>query len=207
MASPQKENGFTPIANEIMEAMAKHNFGFSKGQVFMAIIRLTYGWHKRSDKISISRICDITKLSKRTVIYTLQNLEAQNKIIINRSYRNHEKQINEISIQKDYHKWNDNSFALPYLRLKEKAKERSAKQYSSAKENISSAKQCEKVVQNNVKDMNSFAHTKETITKDITKERDFKNSSNLKNKKINIYGNTDPGAVGWVDPKKYGLGI
>ena len=178
MASPQKENGFTPIANELLEAMMKHDFGFSKGQIFTAIIRLTYGWHKKSDKISISRICNLTKLCKRTVIYTLQNLEAQHKIIIKRTIKNHEKQINEIAIQKDYEQWDDNSFAPPYAKLKLKAKDRSAKLRSSAK-------LIQKVVQNSVKKVNSFAHTKETI-KETTKDTLL-----LRNKGQVQYGDPD----------------
>jgi len=140
--------------------MARHDFGFAKGQVFLAIIRLTYGWHKKEDKISISQICKITKLSKRSVIYALQNLEAQNKIIIARSINNNEKQINKISIQKDYSKWNDNSFAPPYAKLKNKAKQRSAK-LRQVVQNTTPP-----LVQNSVKKVKSFAHTKDNITKD-----------------------------------------
>jgi len=168
MANPQKENGYTMIANELVEAMARHDFGYSKGQIFFAIIRLTYGWHKKEDKISISQICTLTNLSKRTVIYTLQNLEAQKKLIIVRTSKNREKQINNISIQKDYDQWNDNSFALPYLKLKEQAKIRSAKEY---KPMVVVQKNTELVVQNKDKNINSFAHTKETIPKkQYTKE-------------------------------------
>jgi phage replication O-like protein O len=162
MANPQTENGYTSIANELIEAMYKHDFGWSKGQVFMAIIRLTYGWHKKEDAISLSRLCELTKLSKRTIIYTLQNLETQKKICITRSSSNGVKNINTISIQKNYELWNDNSFALPYLKLKNEAKLRSAKLRSSAKLS-------KMVVQNPVKKVNSFAHTKETIIKDNIK--------------------------------------
>ncbi len=178
MASPQTENGYTSISNELVEAMAQHDFGFSKGLVFMSIIRLTYGCHKKEDKISISRICELTGLSKRTVIYTLQNLETQKKLTITRSIKNGLKDINSIAIQKNYEVWNDYSFAPQYLKLKEKAR-------SSAKLRRSSAKLSELVVQNPVKEVNSFAHTKETITKDNTKEIIHKNVLGFGNPEIN----------------------
>ena len=75
MANPQLENGYTRIANEIIEALARAMPGFTQGQIIWAVLRKTYGWNKKSDQISISQLCEMTGKSRRMVIYSLQNLE------------------------------------------------------------------------------------------------------------------------------------
>lgn len=46
MASPQKENGFTPIANELLDAIVK-SFSFCReSRAVIWIMRQTYSWHK-----------------------------------------------------------------------------------------------------------------------------------------------------------------
>lgn len=104
MASPQLENGYTKIANELMDALARACPGFSNGQVLMAVIRKTYGWKKKDDFISISQIMEITSLSRRTVIYAIQNLEAMSMIIVNRDGAGRSR-VNCIGVQKDYTLW------------------------------------------------------------------------------------------------------
>ncbi len=105
MASPQIENGYTKIANEIIDVLIKKCPGFSEGQVLFAVIRKTYGWQKKEDAISISQLCDMTKLSRRTVIYAVHNLEAKNMIVVKRKKIDLFNEINMIGFQKDYDKW------------------------------------------------------------------------------------------------------
>lgn len=110
MASPQLEDGHTLIANELLEALCRYCPGFSNGQVYMSIIRKTYGFHKKEDSISIGQIMEMTGLSRRSVIYSLQNLEAQKMITIERS----EHEVNSIAIQKDYEQWIPTAKCLSY---------------------------------------------------------------------------------------------
>ena len=49
MASPQIEDGYTKIANELLEAISKVNLSSYEFRVIMAIIRKTYGFNKKSD--------------------------------------------------------------------------------------------------------------------------------------------------------------
>ena len=49
MASPQKENGYTPIAHEILEALAKQLLSPDEWRILMIIFRKTYGWDKKED--------------------------------------------------------------------------------------------------------------------------------------------------------------
>lgn len=120
MASPQKEDGYTAIANEIMDALMKCCPGGSEGQVLMCVIRKTYGWQKKQDAISISQLSEATNLSRRAVIYAIQNLEAKNMIIVSRA----NSQINTISFQKDYELWRPDAVSEQWARQLQLKRER-----------------------------------------------------------------------------------
>ena len=106
MADPQLENGHTRIANELMEAFCLSFPGGSMAQILLAVLRQTYGWQKKEDSISISQLCEMTALSRRTVIYAVQNLEAMRMIIIKRQRgRGNKNLINTIALQKNYDLW------------------------------------------------------------------------------------------------------
>ena len=51
MANPRKKNGYTPIANEIMDALAliKKPSPY-EWNILMFLLRKTYGWNKKEDK-------------------------------------------------------------------------------------------------------------------------------------------------------------
>ena len=51
---PQLENGYTKIANELLEAIAAIRIPGEAMQVLLVIIRKTYGYCKKKDAISIS---------------------------------------------------------------------------------------------------------------------------------------------------------
>ena len=161
--TPQLENGFTMIANEIVEALAKAMPGFTEGQILFAVLRKTYGWHKKEDKISISQLVAMINKSKRMVIYALQNLEAKKIIFIKRETLHGEKQSNIISFNKNYLQWVVQNLAPQVEKRRQHDKISSARRRSSARLG-------KKVVQDSVKNIQSLAHTKETIQKIITKD-------------------------------------
>jgi len=61
---PQKENGYTPIANEIMDALCSHRISGEERQLLDCIIRKTYGWNKKVDEISLSQFMKMTGMYK-----------------------------------------------------------------------------------------------------------------------------------------------
>jgi len=65
--SPQCENGYTRIANELLEALAKIRIPGEANQILMAVMRQTYGFCKKTDRISISKFIEITGLSRQSV--------------------------------------------------------------------------------------------------------------------------------------------
>jgi phage replication O-like protein O len=78
--SPQKENGYTSIANEIMDALAKIRISGEAMQVLMFILRKTYGWNKKVDIISLSQFIRGTGLKKPAVCKAINKLTAMNLI-------------------------------------------------------------------------------------------------------------------------------
>lgn len=81
MANPQKENGNTQIANEILEALCKKRISGQSMQVLLFIIRKTYGWHKKQDQISLSQFALGTGLDKPHIVRNIRKLLTQNIII------------------------------------------------------------------------------------------------------------------------------
>ena len=56
MANPQLENGYTKVANEILDALVKIRLSPNESRLLWFIIHKTYGWHKKTDRISISHV-------------------------------------------------------------------------------------------------------------------------------------------------------
>lgn len=80
MVSPQKENGYTPIANEIMDALMKLRIPGEARQVLDCIIRQTYGWNKKQDAIALSQFVCMTGQSKVHVCISLLKLKTMHLI-------------------------------------------------------------------------------------------------------------------------------
>lgn len=161
MASPQLENGHTRIANELLDAFCRLFPGGSNAQVLMAIIRRTYGWNKKEDKLSISQIQDMTGLSRRAVIYALQNLEAQRFITVQRQRgRGHANQPNTVSLQKNYDLWVVQRKGPQYE--KQLQKQRLKYQAQVVQGNQGSAKNEDQVVQGNDKGGADSLHPQKT---------------------------------------------
>lgn len=75
MASPQKENGYTPISNELLEAFLKYRFPPNTEAprlIWFFIARKTYGYSKKEDFIPLSQFQEGTGLPRKTVVYWLR---------------------------------------------------------------------------------------------------------------------------------------
>jgi len=96
MAKPQLENGYTMLANEIVDQFPRLNLTSNDWRVLWVIIRKTYGFHKKVDRIANSQILDATGLHKSVVSRTIKKLHAANIIFKNGKI---------IGFQKDYEMW------------------------------------------------------------------------------------------------------
>ncbi len=155
MANPQKENGYTPISNEIMEALARTRIPGEARQLLDVIIRNTYGYHKKIDWITTSRFMEATGLSNMAIYKARKKLKQMNIITISKKG---DSQYLNYCLQKDYHIW--------IL---------SPKKEVSPKKEIAYAKKGDRLSPKKVKNYLPKGETlkiKDIITKDtITKER------------------------------------
>ena len=71
MASPQKEHGYTPIANEILEQICKVKLNGTQLRIIMAIWRFTYGFSRNEHEMSIGFLAKAIDADK---IYTSKEL-------------------------------------------------------------------------------------------------------------------------------------
>jgi len=104
--APQKENGYTPIANELLEAIMLH--GFSKRQLLfiMALCRMTYGYSKKIDSLSGWQISKLTNIDSSDISKTIAELEKMNVIKTHDSGRySHGIFIKNIELNKYYDTW------------------------------------------------------------------------------------------------------
>lgn len=81
-ASPQLEDGYTRIANELLEALAMAKLTARQWAVLAVILRKTYGFNKKVDDMGLSQLAAATGIAKPHVSVALRELEARN--IINR---------------------------------------------------------------------------------------------------------------------------
>ena len=100
MSTPQIENGFTMIANELLEAILGGGFSHREQSVILAVIRKTYGYSKKEDDMSAAQIGAMCNLARPHVTATLNQL-AQRNVINKRPGRFG----TIVGIQKDHRKW------------------------------------------------------------------------------------------------------
>lgn len=147
MASPQKENGYTPISNEILEKLAQTQISGNDRRILDVVIRKTYGFQKKQDKISLSQFVLATLLIKSVVCRGLKRLQNMN-IIIKIDNNN----CTIYRFNKDFDTWK----SLAKLLMSEKALANMQMSVSNSA-NASLA---------------NLRHTKETTTKEtLTKEK------------------------------------
>lgn len=100
MASPQKENGFTPIANEIMEALVGAGLNGTELSVVLHVLRKTYGYGKKEDWISYTQFEKATGKARPNVWKSIGSLVTK-KILVTEK----QPQRTVYRLNKDYSQW------------------------------------------------------------------------------------------------------
>lgn len=72
--SVQTENGYTKIANELLEALARFRIPGEQRQCLDIIFRKTYGFNKKEDRISNKQFRKATGLNKSNVCRAIRQL-------------------------------------------------------------------------------------------------------------------------------------
>jgi len=96
MANPQLEDGHTRVANELMDQLGHLRISGNQFRILMVIIRKTYGFHKKMDKIANVQICEATGLGKSVVSRAMAELKEQGIITANGK---------SIGLQKNWELW------------------------------------------------------------------------------------------------------
>lgn len=103
MAGPQLENGFTQIANELLEVIMRTNFNATQLKILLCIIRFTYGFQRKSHYFSINFIANSLGVSKRTIGKELINLI--NADVLSEVEKYTAKKERKLQINKKYNQW------------------------------------------------------------------------------------------------------
>lgn len=103
MANPQKENGYTPIAHELMGAILVYSFTAYGLRVLFYILAATYGRQRKKAQISYGGIAKNVRFSRRNVIRACRKMQDENVIFIQKSCG--ERSANIIGVKKDYQTW------------------------------------------------------------------------------------------------------
>lgn len=103
MAEPQKENGYTPIANEIMDALCRIRIPGEERQILDCIFRKTYGWNKCEDAISLTQFMEMTGLKKPHIVHSINGLLLKKVILIAEKGNGF---VKVYKFNKNYDQWN-----------------------------------------------------------------------------------------------------
>lgn len=94
------DNGYLKIANELIEAITRHDFSKREYKILLAVIRKTYGYNKKSDDIARSQIIEMTGLESSAVRRSVRKLTEENVLL-----KQQGKYANNLGINKNYGEW------------------------------------------------------------------------------------------------------
>ena len=103
VANPQIENGYTAIANEILDNLYKLSLNGTELKVINCIFRYTFGFHRKSHKLSASFIARWGNCDSRAVKRALKKLQ-QDRIVI--CINSEQRGVTaELMFNKNYEQW------------------------------------------------------------------------------------------------------
>lgn len=117
MASPQKENGYTSIANELLEQLYRRRFSASQLKILLLVIRFTYGFNRKTATLSNTFIAAGTGMHEITVSKEVGTLLRDNVLKLYKKPSFHSSRI--IGINKDYESWLNHLELAEALRVSE----------------------------------------------------------------------------------------
>lgn len=96
MASPQKENGYVTIANELAERFSLAGMNGSEHRILWVVLRKTYGFNKKQDYISLTQFQKNTGMGRNQVVDTIRSLVGKRVLL---------KENSIYGLNKDYETW------------------------------------------------------------------------------------------------------
>lgn len=117
MASPQKENGYTSISNELLEQIYRRRFSASQLKILLLVIRFTYGFNRKTATLSNTFIAAGTGMHEITVSKEVGTLLRDNVLKLYKKPSFHNSRV--IGINKDYESWRNHLELAEALRVSE----------------------------------------------------------------------------------------
>lgn len=103
MASPQVENGYTRIANGLLEAICRYRCSGAQKDVVLAVIRVTYGFHRKSREIGTAYLARLTGQNPRRLAADVSTLIKRNVLkVIKPHSPNHSRTL---ALNKNFDEW------------------------------------------------------------------------------------------------------
>lgn len=78
---PQVEDGYTRIANDLLEQVMAAPFTLRELRVVMAVVRLTYGWNRKQARVTGGLLAKLTGLPDTIAAKVLSGLIAKNVVL------------------------------------------------------------------------------------------------------------------------------
>lgn len=100
MASPQKENGHLRMATELVLVFCIYRLSGQEWQVLWVILRKTWGWNKKKDRISLSQISELTSMNRPGVVRIINKLIKRGVL-----KKENSAGINAYTFNKNYEEW------------------------------------------------------------------------------------------------------
>ena len=102
MADVQKENGYTAIANELLEAICNSGFSAMELKVILTVARFTYGFSQKENEMSLGFIANFIKSKGRSHVSEAVTQLINANVITCVKTKN---QTRVLKINKDYDTW------------------------------------------------------------------------------------------------------
>ncbi len=99
-AAPQTEDGYTRIANELLEAIISFDFSKRELNVLLFVIRKTYGFGKKVDDMTLTQIANATRIDLAHVSRCVADLAGMNVLLKKQGRYGY-----ILGINKDYGQW------------------------------------------------------------------------------------------------------
>ena len=103
MANPQAENGHTDIAHEVLEALMGAKLTGTQWDLVMVVIRMTWGFHKKQDYISLKQFHKLTGRHRNLIARELTALQGRN--ILQQTQKPIQDRAAKWKFNKDWEAW------------------------------------------------------------------------------------------------------
>lgn len=105
MASPQKEHGFTPIANELLRAIIRQKIPARRLRIWLALAIDSYGKSRKETTLSIGEISKMTGIDRSSVAHELRVLLVAKMTLVGGGVAGDTRGKIVRKINKDYDTW------------------------------------------------------------------------------------------------------